>query len=121
MLFSLSPVPHRCFIPRVIAAEAAAYLRGTDPEKWGLYDNDKAGHKLYGQNTSNFAESENSKWLPARNLPPYNLFSDYLQHEAGQRYSRKLKALRFEKQGHIICPTVYKKYLGEVLLFCPFH
>jgi hypothetical protein len=103
-------------IDRFAFAAAATYLRNASPERWNIYLNNKDGHVLHGQLTSNFAESENSKWLPDRELPPHELFVRYIDREGAQRYDRLLQAQQFSAAGHIICPTVYKKYEQQVEL-----
>ena len=108
--------PSSLFQIRFTFAAAATYLRNASPERWNVYLNDKAGHVLHGQLTSNFAESENSKWLPDRDLPPHELFVRYIDREGAQRYDRLLQAQQFSAAGHIICPTIYKKYEQQVEL-----
>ena len=104
------------FRPHSTFAAAATYLRNSNPERWNVYLNDKAKHVLHGQLTSNFAESENSKWLQDRELPPHELFVRYVDREGGQRYERLVQAQQLSAAGHIICPTIYKKYEQQVEL-----
>jgi hypothetical protein len=69
---------------------------------------------LHGHLTSNFAESENNKWLEDRNFPAHEVFVRYVDREAGQRYDRHLQAVEHHRAGHIICPTIIAKYEQQV-------
>jgi hypothetical protein len=94
----------------VISPEAASYLRSTDPTCWALAFNSKNGHVLNNVFTSNFVESENSKWKPRRFMAPLACTLDYLRAESTMQFERVDEAQAQEHAGKFIHANIMKLY-----------
>ena len=93
-----------------ISPEAASFLRSTDPTCWALAFNSKNGHVLNNVFTSNFVESENSKWKPRRFMAPLACTLDYLRAESTMQFERVGEAQAQEHAGKFIHANIMKLY-----------
>jgi hypothetical protein len=69
--------------------EAAAYLKNAHPENWAYHLLHNNGAVMWGQRTSNFAESSNATIKKLRYLEPFDFHKQMIQQEAAFRYERQ--------------------------------
>jgi hypothetical protein len=78
-------------------------IREIPAGKWAAYTADDST-KLYGWNTTNFVESENSKVLPARDQNPTSFFYSFMNLFMTEKYSRWVIGRKWKNAGKVVPP-----------------